>query len=443
MKPKFLLLVSLFFASYGFSQKKWGLKECVDHALKNNITVQQNLLNVELAELNVKDAKGNFLPDLTASTGGNLSFGSTFDPVSQNRVSNTIFGGSAGLNSNINVFNGFRNLNLYKQAKLGVERSKLDLERIQNDISLFVVNGYLDILLAKENLQIAKVQAEISKKQVNAAKERFDAGLIPKGDLLNTESTLATDQQNVVTRENALTLALLNLAQLLQIPTEGFDVETIDVGTPLAMLLYDNSNMVYQKALLTQPQIQNAKLGIRNAEFDVDIAKSSFLPTISVGASASTNYVFDLNLPVGFQNTRLFEQLDQNLGYGIGFNVRMPIFNRNQTKTNVERQLVNLEISRVNLDNEKLTLQQTIEQAFVDTKAALKAYEAAKVSLEFQKEAFKNAQERFDLGAMTIFDFDLVRNRLVNAESTLIQNKYNFVFQTKVLQFFYGEMNLD
>ena len=230
---------------------------------------------------------------------------------------------------------------------------------------------------------------------------------------------------------------------MLQIPTEGFDVETIDVGTPLAMLLYDNSDMVYQKALLTQPQIQNAKLGIRNAEFDVDIAKSSFLPTISVGASASTNYVFDLNLPVGFQNTRLFEQLDQNLGYGIGFNVRMPIFNRNQTKTNVERQLVNLEISRVNLDNEKLTLQQTIEQAFVDTKAALKAYEAAKVSLEFQKEAFKNAQERFDLGAMTIFDFDLVRNRLVNAESTLIQNKYNFVFQTKVLQFFYGELNLD
>ena len=443
MKSKLLLIASLFFASYGFAQKTWSLKECVDHALKNNLTVQQNLLSVELAELNVKDAKGNFLPDLSASTGGNLSFGSTFDPVTQNRVQNTIFGGSAGLSSGISVFNGFRNLNLYKQAKLGVERSKLTLEQIENDISLFVVNGYLNVLFAKENLAVARVQAQISKKQVTAAKERYDAGLIPKGDLLNAESTAAADQQNVVTRENTLTISLLNLAQLLQIPTQGFDVENIEVGTPLAVLLYEDSDVVYQKALSTQPQIQNAKLGIKDAEFDVEFAKGAYLPSVFASASASTNYVFDLDLPTGFQNTKLFDQLSDNLGYGVGFNVSIPIFNRNQTKINVDRQLVNLEISKVTLDSEKLTLQQTIEQAFVDTKAALKAYEAAKVSLEFQQEAFKNAQERFDLGAMTIFDFDLVRNRLVNAESTLIRNKYDFVFKTKVLQFYYGELNLD
>ena len=443
MKSKLLLIASLFFASYGFAQKTWSLKECVDHALKNNLTVQQNILSVELAELNVKDAKGNFLPDLSASTGGNLSFGSTFDPVTQNRVQNTIFGGSAGLSSGISVFNGFRNLNLYKQAKLGVERSKLTLEQIENDISLFVVNGYLNVLFAKENLAVARVQAQISKKQVTAAKERYDAGLIPKGDLLNAESTAAADQQNVVTRENTLTISLLNLAQLLQIPTQGFDVENIEVGTPLAVLLYEDSDVVYQKALSTQPQIQNAKLGIKDAEFDVEFAKGAYLPSVFASASASTNYVFDLDLPTGFQNTKLFDQLSDNLGYGVGFNVSIPIFNRNQTKINVDRQLVNLEISKVTLDSEKLTLQQTIEQAFVDTKAALKAYEAAKVSLEFQQEAFKNAQERFDLGAMTIFDFDLVRNRLVNAESTLIRNKYDFVFKTKVLQFYYGELNLD
>ena len=419
------------------------MKECVDYALENNITVKQNALNVELAELNVKTAKGNFLPGLNASTGGNLSFGSTFDPVSQNRVSNTLFGGSLGVSSGVTIFNGFRNLNTYKQAQLGVERSKLTLERIQNDISLFVVNGYLNILFAKENLGVARVQASISKKQVDAAKERFDAGLIPKGDLLNAESTAANDQQNVVTQENILTIALLNLAQSLQIPSEGFDVQDIDVGSPLAVLLYDNADMVYQKALLTQPQIKNAELGIRNAEFNIELAKGAFLPTISASASASTNYVYDLNLPVGFQNTKLFEQLNNNLGYGIGFSVNVPIFNRTQTKTNVDRQFVNMEISKVALDNERLQLQQTIEQAFVDTKAALKAYEAAKASLDSQQEAFKNAQERFNLGAMTIFDFDLVRNRLVNAESTLIRNKFDFVFKTKVLQFYYGELNLD
>ena len=443
MKTKFLLLISIFFVSLGFSQKKWTLKEAVDHALKNNITIQQNLLNVELAQLNVKTAKGNFLPNLTGSTGGNLTFGSSFDPVSQNRVSNTLFGGSVGVRSGMTVFNGYRNLNTFKQAQLGVESSKLDLEKIQNDISLFVVNGYLNILFAKENLNVAKVQADISKKQVEAAKQRFDAGIVPKGDLLNAQSTAANDQQNVITNENTLTIALLNLAQLLQVPTEEFDVLDVEVGTPSAILLYDNADVVYQKALTNQPQIKRAELAIDNADLNIDIAKGAYKPTVSASFNLSSNYGFDLDLPAGFRNTKLLTQLDENLGYGLGFNVSIPIFNRTQTKTNVARQFVNKEISKVALDNAKLQLQQTIEQSFVDSKAAAKTYEAARVSLDAQREAFKNAQESYSLGATTLFDFDLVRNRLVSAESALIRAKYDYVFKTKVLQFYYGELNLD
>lgn len=443
MKTKFLLIVSLFFVSIGFSQKKWTLKECVDHALANNITIKQNLLNLELSELNVKTAKGNFLPNLNASSGGNLSFGSGFDPVTQNRVSNTLFGGSFNLSSGITVFNGYRNLNSFKQAKLGVESSKLDLEKIQNDISLFVVNGYLNILFAKENLNVARVQAEISKKQVEAAKERFDAGITAKGDLLNAQSTAANDQQNVITNENTLTIALLNLAQSLQISSENFDVLEINVGSPSAALLFENSDVVYQKALKNQPQIKRAELAIENADLNIEIAKGAYMPSISASASAGTNYGFDLDLAIGAQNTKFFTQLNNNFGYGVGFNVSIPIFNRLQTKTNIARQFVNREVSKVALDNQKLQLQQTIEQAFVDSKAAAKAYEAARISLEAQTEAFKNAQESYNLGASTLFDFDLVRNRYVNAESALIRAKYNYVFKTKVLQFYYGELNLD
>ena len=443
MKTKFLLLVSLFFFSITYSQKKWTLKEAVDHALKNNITIQQNLLNVELAELNVKTNKGNFLPNLNASTNGSLSAGSNFNPVTNNRTSSqTFFGGGLGVNSGIMVFNGYRNLNSYKQAQLGVERSKLSLEKIQNDISLFVVNGYLNVLFAKENLEVARVQARISKKQVEAAQERFDAGVIPKGDLLNAQSTAATDQQNLIANENTLTIALLNLSQLLQVPSEGFDVLEIEVGSPSAALLYENSEMVFQKALTTQPQIRNAELGIKNADFNIEIAKGAFLPTLTASAFANTNYNYILR-PAGIPSGRLFDQLEGNLGYGVGFSLNVPIFNRNQTRINVDRQFINREISRVALDNEKLQLQQTIEQAFVDSKAAAKTYEAARISLEAQEEAFKNAQERYNLGAMTLFDFDLVRNRFVSAESALIRAKYDYVFKTKVLQFYYGELSLD
>lgn len=440
MKTKFLLIASLFFISFGFAQKKWGLKECVDYALKNNITVQQNLLNVELADINVKTSKGNFLPNLSFNNTHSGTFGLSSD-VSGVNTSADRYSTSVGLSSGGTAFNGFRNLNSYKQAQLGVERSKLALEKIQNDISLFVVNGYLNVLFAKENLNVAKVQADISKNQVEAGKQRFEAGIIPKGDLLNLESTAANDQQNLVTQENTLTIALLNLAQLLQVPAEGFDVQDIDVGTPLAVLLYDNSDVVYQKALTNQPQIKNAQLGVKNADYNVEIAKGAYLPTVTYSVGANSSYFSVIGQAKLFDP--LFTQLTDNLSYNARVSINVPIFNRFQTKNNVERQKVNLEISKVSLDNEKLQLQQTIEQAFVDTKAALKAYEAAKVSLESQQEAFKNAQERFNLGAMTLFDFDLVRNRLVSAESTLIRNKYDFVFKTKVLQFYNGELNLD
>ena len=255
-----MLITSLLYVSLGFSQKKWTLRECVEHALENNITVQQNVLNVELNQEDMEISKGNFLPSVNASSGSNVSSGLSPDEFGVLRNTNNL---NTNFNLSVNgtIFNGFRNLNSYKQAQLGIRSGELDLKRVQNDISLLIVNGYLNVLFAKENLSVAKVQADISKKQVSAAKDRFTAGIIPKGDLLNVTSTAANDQQNVVIQENVLTIALLNLAQLLQVPADGFDVQDINVGTPLAVLLYENANKVYKEALTTQPQITRAELG--------------------------------------------------------------------------------------------------------------------------------------------------------------------------------------
>lgn len=443
MKIKFIVLVAFLTSVNTFSQKKWDLKECVDEALAKNISIQQNRLSLELAKKEVAIAKGNFLPSLNANTGGNLNFGTGFDPVSQNRINTTFFGGSVNLSSGVTVFNGYRNTNTYKQAQLGVETSMFDLKKIENDISLFVVNGYLNILFAKENLNAARVQYEISKKQIEAAQSRFDSGVIPRGDLLNTQATAATDLQTVVTQENALDLALLNLAQLLQVPFEGFDVAPINVGTPSANLFYKNSSNVYDKSLEAMPEIARAKIAIESADLSIDISKAAFLPSITASAALSTNYGFNLNLPEGFSNNGLSNQLNENLGYGVGFNVSIPIFNRFQTKNRVSQSVINKEISETRLESEKLSLKQTIEQSFLDVKTALKTFEASKISLEAQEEAFKNAQQRYNFGAMTQFDFDQVRTRLVNAEAALIRSKYDYVFKTKVLQFYAGELILE
>jgi outer membrane protein len=441
LKTKLILFVALLISVATFSQKEWTLKECVDQALERNISIQQNKLNLELAKKDVDIAKGNFLPNLNGSSSGRFGFGSFIDNTSNQRISTNNFNASFDLSSNVTVFNGFRNTNTYKQAQLGVESSKLDLKKIENDISLFVVNGYLNILFAKENLSAAKVQYNISKKQIEAAQSRFNSGVIPKGDLLNTQSTAATNLQTVISNENALDLAFLNLAQLLQVPAKGFDVASIDVGTPSANLFYKNSTSVYNKSLERMPEIERAKLAIENADINIDLAKGAFLPSASIFAGMGTGYSHRFNEI--FSNDYFFKQLNDNLGYNIGLSLNVPIFNRFQTKNRVEQSEINKEISETRLESEKLSLKQTIEQAFLDVKTALKSYEAAKISLEAQDEAFKNAQERYNYGAMTQFDFDQVRTRLVNAQSTLIRSKYDYVFKTKVLQFYSGELVLD
>ncbi|WP_372793701.1 TolC family protein [Lutibacter sp.] len=431
------ILAFVFFITTNAQDKKWTLQECVEYALDNNISIKQNILNIEISEENVTNAKGNFLPNLNASTGGSLSFGSLIDPVLNTRISSTTnFGGSFGVNSGLTVFNGYRNLNTFKQAKLGVEGSKLDLEKIQDDISLYVVNTYLNVLFAKENLNVANVQSEISKKQIENAKAKFEAGVKPKGDLLNAQSTAAADEQAVISFENTLNLALLDLAQLLQVEPVGFDVEVIEVESPSIALLYKNPSEVYQKALINRPEIKRAELDIESADLSVEIAKGAYLPSVSAGANVGTRYGFNLK---NNSHVPFLTQLDNLLGYGVSFNVNIPIFNRGQTKSNVNRQKINYEISKFSLENQKLQLQQTIQKAYYDAKAASKTYESAEKSLIAQNEAFKNAQDSYNLGAMTQFDFDQVRSRFVNAEGAIIRAKYDYVFKTKVLKFYFGE----
>ena len=333
MKIKLILLVALLTSIATFSQKQWTLKECVDEALAKNISIQQNKLSLELQKKEVDIAKGNFLPNLNGSSSGRFGFGSFIDNVSNQRISTDNFNASFDLNSNMTIFNGFRNTNTYKQAQLGVESSLLDLKKIENDISLFVVNGYLNVLFAKENLNASKIQSEISKTQIEAAESRFNAGVIPKGDLLNTQATAATDSQTVIANENSLDLALLNLSQLLQVPYVGFDVANINVGTPSANLFYKNSNYVYDKSLERLPEIERAKLAIEDANFNIELSKSSYLPTLSVFANMGSGFSHRFNEI--FTNDYFFKQLNDNLGYSIGVSLNVPIFNRFQTKNRV------------------------------------------------------------------------------------------------------------
>lgn len=434
MKNYLILLFALISVS-GFSQKKWTLLECVNYALENNITVRQGENTLLINEQDIRSAKGNFLPSVSANAGHSLSLGNAelFTGQFVDRTSNST---NIGVRVNQTVFNGYRNTYLYKQAQLNKETSELELNRIKDDISLFVANAYLNVLFNRENLETAVAQYNFSLKQLDQVKDLVEAGVQPRANIFDTEATLAVDEQNVTIAQNNYTLSLLSLSQLLQIPFEGFDVEIIEVDSPSEALLYKDITPILNYAFENRNEIKVAQKNIENSQLNTQISKSGFYPTVSAGYSLSTN-AFYTNLTD--DEDTFFNQLNDQKSHGFNINVNIPIFSRFQNKTNVARSKIREESSKLDLEQRKLDLESNVQRAFTDAQAAFKAYEASKKSLASQELAFNNSEERYNIGAMNSFELEQARFRLINAQSSLINAKYDFVFKTKVLDFYLGK----
>ncbi|MBU3820939.1 TolC family protein [Flavobacteriaceae bacterium XHP0103] len=419
----------------GFSQKKWTLQESINHALENNITIKKAENTLLINDEDITAAKGSFLPTVSGSASHSISLGQSqlFEGAFVNRTSNST---NFGVRVSENIFNGFRNTYLYEQAKLNLETSQLELSRIQDDISLNVANSYLNALFNKEQLETAITQFEFSKKQLSQVKDLVEAGTQPKVNIYDAEATLANDEQAVTVAENNYNLALLSLSQLLQVPFEGFDIEVIEIDSPSEALLYNNASPILEYALQNRSEIGIAEKNIENSELNTKISKAGFLPSVNFGYSLGAN-VFYTNL--NDNENPFFRQLEDNLGHNFNLSVNIPIFSQFQNKTNVAKSLIQEENAKLDLEQAKLTLESNIQAAFTDAQAAFKTYEAAKKSLASQELAFENAQERYNIGAMNAFELEQSRVRYINAQSSLITAKYDFVFKTKVLDFYMGK----
>jgi len=434
---KHIVYFTIFLVSYVLfaQEKKWGLQECVNHAIEHNITVSQNENTILLNEQDVLEAKGQFLPSVSGNVRHNISIGNRelFPGQFVDRTDNST---SVSIGANQTIFNGFRLTNLYKQSKLNLETSKLELNRIKDDISLNVVNSYLNVLFNKERLEIAKAQYEFSLKQVEQVKELVEAGSQPQVNVYDAEATLSTDEQNLTIAENNHNLALLTLSQLLQLPYEGFDIEVIDLETPSGTLLYDDATAIVNYAFSTRPEIKAAEKRIENSIIGTEISKSGYYPSLTFNYGLGSNAFFTNVLDT---EASFFNQLNNQRTHAFTFNLGIPIFSRFQNKTAVARSKIQEENSKLGLEQAKLDLESNIQRAFTDAQAAFKTFQASKKSLTSQKLAFENAQDRFKLGVLNAFELEQSRVGFINAESTLINAKYDFVFKTKVLDFYMGK----
>lgn len=469
---KRFLLTAVFLSSsfFGFSQQReWTLQECIEYALENNISVKQSQLDVELADIQISDAFGNFLPGINGSASNSWNTGLTQNVTTGILQTQTTRNFSAGVTAGLTLFDGLRNFKQYQYAKMAKLASEYSLEQMKDDIALFVANAYLQVLFNKESLKVIESQHEITLEQLERAEALVEAGSLPRGDLLEIKATAANEVQRMIVAENQIEISLISLAQTLLIKDyENFDIAERDYDVFGNEILEVPVSEVIEAAEEERYEVKVAEMNTELAQKEVEIARGAYWPTLGaffnyntresgagrlraagldpdepyrqIGFVQSTeeivvapNMVTEIGNPLPF-----FEQLQLNDGISYGVQLSVPIFNGFSTRNQVKRSEVNVLRAEYQMEQTKLDLEANVYQAYTDARGALKAYEAALIALEAQVLAYDYATERYNVGMTNAFDFSQAKFNLENAQSEVVRTKYDYIFKLKVLELYFG-----
>ncbi|PQJ15815.1 TolC family protein [Aureicoccus marinus] len=416
--------------------KKWTLAECVEYAIQNNITVEQFELDLENARIDKSDALGNFLPTLSGSVTVSERSGLVVDPQTNIITSATILNVSPSLTSNMTVFDGLRNVHRASRAKINEIANQYRLEDLKDDIRLRVANAYLQVLSNKEALKVAQAQYKVTEQDLLRTRELVESGVVPKGDLLEIEATAANQEQQIVNNEALVLISRIGLAQLLLITDyENFDIAEESFDVPFSDILDNSAKVIFDKALTFRNDIKLSEANVQLAEKDLQIARGAALPTLGAFLNYSSFYTENSVTPniLDFQT-----QLENNDGISYGLSLNVPVFNGFSTRNSIKRNKINVLRTKLQFEQDKLDLENTINQAYVDVTTFRKSYEAAQKTLDARKLAYDYAKERFDVGLMNAFEFGQAQARLDNAYATVIRTKYDYIFRLKILEFYFG-----
>lgn len=452
------------------AQDTWTLQKCIDQALANNIQVKQSELNVASAESNYEQTKAGALPSVNAFASHGYNWGQTIDPFTNQFATNQVQSNSFSLSSSVTLFSGGQTYHNMQRARLDNEASKLDVKQMKNDISMTVATTYLNVLFNEELVTVAKNQVEISRQQVERIKKLVDAGQVARGNLLDMEAQLANDELALVNNENSLAISYLNLAQVMMLtPAEAANLQIArpPMDNVNGAMISVSADEVYTAAINTMPEVKSSEVRIMSSERSLKASQGGRYPRLSASLSYGTGYSGAAQEFIGFGNTTgndtigfnaitfepvvsprfdplyadkpFSDQLTDNVNTSLNFQLNIPIFNGYQTKNNVQLAKINLENSRLNLESTKNTLRINIEQAYADAQAALKRYNASQRSVTALEESFKYSRIRYEQKMINTVDFNDAKNKLAAAQSDLVQAKYDYIFKTKILDFYQGK----
>jgi outer membrane protein len=450
MKKLLSLTIALLMLTGGhlFSQEKiWSLEECIKYAIDNNIQIKQQIIQTEYQQNALDKSKLNLLPTLNGQASHNYSFNRTLDQTTYQYVDQNGQSEQFYLGGSLNLFNGLQNFNTIRKNKYQLMASEFDLQSIKDNISLNIALGYLQILLNNELVSATAGQLQITKEQIEKTRKMFEAGSVAKGNLLQIESQAASEELQLVNVENQRDISYLTLTQMLELKSpEGFKIVIPSINVDTNSIISGKVEDIFARAQDLRPEIKSAEMNLTASELDLKIAQGGRSPKLSMSHSASTMYsnirkkVLSIDPVTGpvYGEYPFSQQFNDNMNYGLGFSLNIPILNGWQVNKNIANSKLSIENYRYTLEGQKKQLYKNIQQAYADAVAALKKYSASTKAVTSSEESFRYTEQKFNVGMVTPVDYNTAKTALLKAQSEMSQAKYEYIFKTKVLDFYKG-----
>jgi outer membrane protein len=468
-----IILLSLIFQYNGYAQdstKYLTIKQCVDLAITNNLQVRQSQIQLDQNGVNYKQAKDNLLPQINGTVQQQFNYGRSISNLNNTYVDVQNSAGNYSLNANLLLFNGFSYQNAIKQNALNYDASKMDLQQQKDNITLNVILNYLTVLSNQEALDIARSQASVDSAQVARLEIQNQEGAIPPATLYDLKGQYASDLVNVINAVNALEVSKINLFSVLNVPYQkDASYEMVTMNADISDL-HTSSDSIFQTALQIIPNIKATDLRVQSYQKSIAAARGKYYPSLSIYGSLSSNFTsiattdipgtgvpystgqyvtvggsnYDvLGTSFSTQKTSFGDQVKNNRFQAFGLQLNIPILNYLSVRNNVKTAKLNYENAKVLSNASRNQLQQLVEQAWQNLRSAYGQYKGYVEQVHAYGESFRTAEIRFNAGVITSVDYVIAKNNYDRANTNLSAARYNYIFRTKILEYYEGRLSLN
>lgn len=416
------------------AQTAWSLDSCINYAIEHNLTIAARQIDRMSGEYDITEAKDRFLPNVNASASQSFNFGRGLTSENTYADRNTK-NFQWGVSLDLPLFQGLSATRQLKQSRINLRSLVLQVESAKDDITLNVISQYLQVLAYREMLRNAEEQVALSAYQLERQEALAQAGKIAEVDVVQARSQLATDRQSVADNQNNLTISILDLAQLLNLPSpEGFEIKPLDSTDPVIR----PADEVYRSAMVSNHSILSARNDIEVANAAVNVAKSGYLPRLSFNAGIGSSY-YNLS---GVDNPSFSRQMRDNLNKYLGFSLSIPIFDAFSTRNNVRKAKVRGLNAALQLQERETTLYKEIQQAYYRAVGARQKYQTGLETEQAARETFEAMKGKYEMGRSNPTEFEQAKTQYQQAVINRIQSHYEYILRSRILDFYASSSRL-